>query len=372
MRTLTKGDGVKNTTWGLSIVLGWLATSACVGAADREAEIQSVLDRDVPGLLADNGIPSVSIAHIEDGRIAFAAAYGSQSAGVPATTRTLYNIASMTKPISAEVVLRLASQGRLSLDEPMYLSWTDPDIANDERRKLLTPRRALSHQTGFPNWRRETGGVLTFKHTPGEGYGYSGEGYEYVARFAEKKTATGFETLAQEFVMEPTGMIAAYTGRSWFEGRIAVPTDGQGKALEPTIARTWVASDLLYTTPGDYARFMLSVMRGKGLTTALAKERSRIQVSRKAQECPPGKVQRCPDDVGFGLGWEVFKFGDATYLMHTGKDDGVFTLGYINLSEQTATIIFTNSDNGAKVVLPILDRVGKDRVFVDYLRQQAG
>lgn len=363
---------MKNTTWMLGTAVGLLVASTCVSAADREAEIRSALDRDVPGLLADNGIPSVSVAHIEAGKIVFAAAYGSQTAGVPATTRTLYNIASMTKPISAEVVLRLASQKRLSLDEPMYLSWTDPDIANDERRKLLTPRLALSHQTGFPNWRRETNRVLTFKYTPGEAYGYSGEGYEYVARFAEEKTATDFETLAQKLVMEPTGMIAAYTGRSWFEGRIAVPTDAQGKALEPTIARTWVASDLLYTTPSDYAKFMLGVMRGSGLTSALAKERSTIQVSRKAKECPADKVRNCPDDVGFGLGWEVFKFGESTYLMHTGKDDGVFTLGYINLPEQTATIIFTNSDNGAKIVLPILDRLGKDRVFVEYLRQQAG
>ena len=363
---------MKNPTWMPGIAVGLLVASACVSAADREAEIRSVLDRDVPGLLADSGIPSVSVAHIEAGKIVFAAAYGAQSAGVPATTRTLYNIASMTKPISAEVVLRLASHGRLSLDKPMYQSWTDPDIANDERRKLLTPRLALSHQTGFPNWRRETKGVLAFKYTPGEAYGYSGEGYEYVARFAEKKTGTDFETLAQKLVLEPSAMIASYTGRPWFDGRIAVPTDAQGNALEPTIARTWVASDLLYTTPNDYARFMQSVMRGKGLTSALAKERSSIQVSRKAKECPAAKVQNCPDDVGFGLGWEVFKFGDATYLMHTGKDDGVFTLGYINLAEQTATIIFTNSDNGAKIVLPILDRLGKDRVFVEYLRQQAG
>jgi CubicO group peptidase (beta-lactamase class C family) len=363
---------VKNTTWMLGIAVGLLTTSAYASAADREAEIRSVLDRDVPGLLADNGIPSVSIAHIEAGKIVFAAAYGSQSPGVPATTRTLYNIASMTKPISAEVVLRLASQRRLSLDEPMYLAWTDPDIASDERRKLLTPRLALSHQTGFPNWRRETKDVLAFKYTPGEAYGYSGEGYEYVAHFAEKKTATDFETLAQKLVLEPTEMIASYTGRSWFDGRIAVPTDAQGKALEPTIARTWVASDLLYTTPSNYAKFALAVMRGKGLTADLAKERSRIQVSRKAEECPPGKIRDCPDDLGFGLGWEVFKFGDATYLMHTGRDDGVFTLGYMNLSGQTATIIFTNSDNGARIVLPILDRLGKDRMFVDMLRQQAG
>ena len=370
---------MKNTIKTLGLVIAWSATTSCVAAATpsesiagREREIRSLLDRDVPRLLNDNGVPSVSIAQIEAGKLVFAAAYGSQSPGVPATTTTLYNIASMTKPISAEVILRLASQGRVTLDEPLYRYWTDPDIANDERRKLLTPRLALSHQTGFPNWRRQTGDVLTFKQAPGEAFGYSGEGYEYVARFAEKKTSTDFEALAQKLVLEPLGMTeTAYTRRAWFDGKIAVPTDAQGNALKPTIAKTWVASDLVYTTPSDYAKFILAVMRGEGLTAAVAKERSRIQVSRKAEECASASSD-CPDDVGFGLGWEVFKFGDKTYLMHTGKDDGLFTFGYINLSDRTATVIFTNSDNGAKLVLEILDRLGKDYRFVAFLRHSAG
>jgi len=363
-------------TLGIATML--LATTA--GASEPVAKTQpaqrggrAALDRDLPQLLIDNNVPSVSIAHIENDKLVFAAAYGSQSPGVPATTKTLYNIASMTKPISAEVILRLASQNRLTLDEPIYLAWTDPDIANDDRRKLLTARIALSHQTGFPNWRRQTNGVLTFKFTPGTGVGYSGEGYEYVARFAEKKTATDFEMLAQKFVLEPFGMKeTAYTERPWFEGRIAVPTDAQGKALQPSIAKHWLASDLLYTTPSDYAKFMLRVMREDGLSPAIAKEQRRIQASRKADECPPEKAKPCPDDLGFGLGWEIFKFADATYLMHTGKDDGVFTLGYINATKHDATVIFTNGDNGAKLVLPILDRIGIDREFVDMLRSQSG
>ena len=90
-----------------------------------------------------------------------AEAYGEAAPGMPASNATLYNIASMSKPISAEVILRLAAVNKLSLDEPMHAYWVDPDLAADPRAKLLTTRMALDHQTGFANWRRETGGKLT-------------------------------------------------------------------------------------------------------------------------------------------------------------------------------------------------------------------
>lgn len=364
----------------LSILIGMAATSACTtdaitsrDAADRSRELRSQLDQDVPRWLTEYAIPSVSIAQIEDGLIILAATYGVQSPGVPATPDTLYNIASMTKPISAEVILRLESKGQISLDEPMYPYWVDPDIANDERHKLLTPRLALSHRTGFPNWRYETGDVLTFKRTPGEAFGYSGEGYEYVARFAEKKIGRPFEELAQTLIFGPAGMKnTAYTGRPWFEGRIAPPTDSDGKVFKPSIPESFVASDDMHTTAGDYAIFLLSVMNHDGLTEAVAKDRQTIQISRKAEMCPSAKAKLCPEDVGPGLGWEVYKFKDGTFLMHTGADQGTFTFGYLSPTSRTGTVIFTNSSNGGNIVLPILDRLGKDPAFVEFLRVLAG
>jgi CubicO group peptidase (beta-lactamase class C family) len=370
---------MKNRLWILGFLACWLTTSVGVGAvnsahtdARRAQQIRSLCDREIPRLLAEDSVPSVSIAHIEAGKVVFIGAYGSQAPGVPATTRTLYNIASLSKPISAEVILRLASQGRLTLDEPMYLYWTDPDIANDERRKLLTPRLALSHQTGFPNWRRQTGHVLTFKHNPGETYGYSGEGYEYVARFAQQKMATDFESLAQRLVLDPLGMTdTAYTRRPWFDGRIALPADAQRKTLEPEFTDKWIASDLVYTTPSDYAKFVLSVMRGDDLTPAIAQERSRVQVVEKSDLCSSTKLPGCPDSAGFGLGWEVFVIAKDTYLTHDGSDDGVSTFVYVNLTRKTSTVVFTNSSNGRKLVLPILDLLGKDQIFVDCMRRNA-
>jgi CubicO group peptidase (beta-lactamase class C family) len=341
-------------------------------APSRERQIRALFERDIPRLLAENTVTSISIAHIEAGIVVFTGAYGMQAPGIVATTKTLYNIASLSKPISAEVILRLASKNRLTLDEPMYVYWTDPDIANDERRKLLTPRIALSHQTGFPNWRRQTNHVLTFKHAPGETYGYSGEGYEYVARFAEKKLATDFERLAQRLVLDPIGMRdTAYTRRSWFDGRIALPTDPQGKSLQPEIADKWPASDMVYTTPSDYAKFMQSVMHGDGLSIAIAKERSRVQVVERSALCSTAAAEGCPEQAGFGLGWEIFKIGADTYLTHDGSDDGVATFVYINLTRKTGTVILTNSSNGRKIVLPVLDLLGQDPAFVACMRRNA-
>jgi CubicO group peptidase (beta-lactamase class C family) len=363
----------------LSVVGCLLAIAACgatperpSAVAMREHVIRLRADQEIPRLLSDYNVSSVSIGHIEAGQVAFTHAYGFQAPGIRATDKTLYNIASLSKPLSAEVILRLASQGRVTLDEPMYLYWTDPDIANDERRKLLTPRLAMSHQTGFPNWRRQTGRVLTFRHAPGEVYGYSGEGYEYLARFAEKKTSTDFETLAQDQVLGPIGMTdTAYTRRPWFEHRIAVPTDAQGQALEPEITDHWMASDMIYTTASDYTKFMLSVMRGDGLTMEIARERNRVQVVEGTVLCSARKTAGCPEEAGFGLGWEIIRLGGDTYMTHDGSDEGVATFVYINLTRRTGTVILTNSANGGKVVLPILDLLGQDQAFVSCVRREA-
>jgi CubicO group peptidase (beta-lactamase class C family) len=207
--------------------------------------------------------------------------------------------------------------------------------------------------------------------SPGTVFGYSGEGFEYVARFAERRTGALFETLARDMVLAPAGMTStSYTFWPWFSGRVAVPTAADGAPLAPQFSRRWLASDLVYSTPSDYARFLIGVLRGDGVTPALAAERARIQVSQLAALCPtPDPV--CPRAAGIGLAWEVYQFGDDTFLMHTGKDDGLFTFAYMNLTTRSATVIFTSSDQGGDMVLPILERIAADPAFVAFLRKLA-
>jgi CubicO group peptidase (beta-lactamase class C family) len=107
-------------------------------------------------------VPSVAVAYIVNGKLVWTEAAGEQSPGVPANDKTLYNITSLTKPIVAETIPRMATQEKLQLDEPIYPYWVDPDVKDNPCNKLHTPRVCLSHQTGFANWRRMTNQVLTF------------------------------------------------------------------------------------------------------------------------------------------------------------------------------------------------------------------
>jgi CubicO group peptidase (beta-lactamase class C family) len=130
-----------------------------------------------------------------------------------------HSVASLTKTITADVILRLASDGKLSLDESIAEYWIDPDVKDNAWNKLLTPRLCLSHQTGLPNWRYRTKNVLQFQWRPGTQFGYSGEGFDYVARFAEKKTGRPFEELAQKYVFDRIGMKdTSSTPREWWAG----------------------------------------------------------------------------------------------------------------------------------------------------------
>jgi CubicO group peptidase (beta-lactamase class C family) len=112
-------------------------------------ELRAKISQDLPGWLKQYNVPSASVAYIANDRLAWTVVAGEQSPGVSATDKTLYNIASLTKPIVAETILRMASQNKLQLDESIYHYWVDHDIKNNPWNKLLTPRLCLSHQTGF-------------------------------------------------------------------------------------------------------------------------------------------------------------------------------------------------------------------------------
>src|SRR5271154_7172568 len=188
--------------FGFALCVPFLAQNPQPTTADLRTQVA----QNLPKWLKQYNVPSVAVAYIANGKLVWTAVAGEQSPGVPATDKTLYNIASLTKPIVAETILRLASQNKLQLDESIYPYWVDPDLKNNPWNKLLTPRLCLSHQTGFANWRRMTNGILTFKFQPGTQSSYSGEGFFYVARFAQNKAGQPFDRLAQNYVLGPLGM----------------------------------------------------------------------------------------------------------------------------------------------------------------------
>jgi CubicO group peptidase (beta-lactamase class C family) len=329
------------------------------------------IDAHVAEWLNESDVPSVAVAYIKDRRVAWTQVYGEQSPGVAATEKTLYNVASLTKPITAETILRLASARRLSLDESMSQIWVDPDIKDDPYSKLLTPRLCLSHQTGFANWRRMTGGVLKLKWKPGTQTGYSGEGYNYVGAFAERKLSMPFDALAQEMVLDPIGMKeTSYRAKDWYLGRLAAPHGPKEEKPIDAVATKWNAADLLRTTIGDYAKFVVSVMRDEGLTEAIAAERAIItrdmvkpedleKICREA-----GELGQCTVMAGMGLGWEVEIANGVKILDHDGSDWGVKTSAMFVPSQGVGVVVFTNGENGTQVIRNVVKVLYPNKLYL--------
>jgi CubicO group peptidase (beta-lactamase class C family) len=360
------------------------AFTACAAGAVRTSQhgsallagVSSELDVRVPRLLAEYEIASVGVALIGDGRVTLTKVYGEQAPAVAASNATLFNLASLTKPVTAEVILRLASSGVLSLDEPMTRYWTDPDIATDPRRERLTARIALAHQTGFQNWRGE-GGRLAFRTDPGTAFGYSGEGYDYLGRYAEKRVGRSFEALAQEYVFGPIGMKnTSYSARGWMRGRLAIPLDSARRWGQPQVrdSADWSGANNLITTVGDYALFVVSVMNGDRLSKATAAEHLRPASGPQPPfGCKMEPAALCPRAMNFALGWIRLDYQSGPIMLFLGMNErpgGEWTLVYFEPQTRRGVIILTSGRNGQRLLLDVLDVVDPASPVTAFLRQR--
>lgn len=303
-------------------------------------------DSEIEKWLQQNNVPALGLGIINNGKLQQIKVFGELKKGVTAPCNTIWNVASLTKPVTAMVALKLASAGKLNLDEPLYKYWTDPDIAKDPNTKLLTARIILSHQTGFPNWRfMNESGKLDFKFKPGTKYQYSGEGLEYLRKALEKKFNKTLPQLADELIFKPLKMTD--TKFVWNDitdvSRLAIGYDNKGNAYEPTKNKTANAADDLLTTVQDYGTFLCSVMNSDGLSKKVFDDMTSHQVETKKNKY-------------FGLGFEIYDLGNDNYaLSHGGADNGVQTIVLLLPKTKQGLIIFTNVDDGYKIYEKIVN-----------------
>lgn len=324
----------------------------------------SELDSHFAAIMGEHQVATVGAALIRDGKIAWTGYYGEQTPGVPTSRETLFNTGSIAKTVTAEVIMRLAEQGVLSLDEPMFPHWVDPDLVDDPRHKLLTPRLALTHRTGFPNWRyMDPEFKLRFIRAPGTAFGYSGEGLEYVAKFAEAKTGKSFDSLVGELVSRPLGVKSmAVAPQTWVIDRIVHPVNAVGKRSRPfctgpderrcTSVGEWSAADDLATSIESYAKFMIAIMNGQGVGGELHTDRLRVQSSTAQDEilaCALADTSLCPVAQGYGLGWEIFDFGETKIASHGGSDWSERAMAYFDVETRDGIILFLNVPSSTSV-----------------------
>jgi len=306
----------------------------------------------VSAWLKERNIPALAIGVIRDGRLRSVDVYGELDAGRPAPVDAVFNVASLTKIVTTLVTLKLASAGKWDLDEPLFHYWTDPDVKDDPRARVITTRQILNQRSGFANWRwEEPSGHLTFEFDPGTRYQYSGEGYEYLRRALEAKLGTSLDTLAAELLFTPLGMASThFTWRAADSIRFAVPHDADGNALPITKNTRPNAADLLATTIGDYGTLLVSALDGDGLS-----EDIRAQMVGHATPTKPNRY--------IGLGWFIYdSLGDGEYaISHGGDDPGAHSIFFLLPKSRQGLLIFTNSDNGPAVYADIIRAYLKEK-----------
>ena len=342
----TKKDG----NWVMSDVLSY----------DHNDPAEAKLTDNLQQLMQDNNIPTLGLGVIEDGKLKEIKVLGTLDGKTTAPYNGLFNVASLTKPVTTMTVLRLVSLGKWNLDEPLYKYFTDPDIANDPRNKKLTARLVLSHQTGFPNWRwMNDNKKLSFEFDPGTKYQYSGEGYEYLRKAFEKKFNKSLEELAKENVFQPLNMND--TSYIWNEkkqaGRIVKGYGKNGKPFDIVKNKTASGADDLMTSVEDYSNFLIGVMNSQLL-------------SREVYEAMKTKQVEIKKNKYFGLGFEIYDLGNNEIaLSHGGSDNGVNTIAFILPETRQGLVIFTNVDHGYKIYEPIishyLGKAGKKIVEIE-------
>ncbi len=325
---------------------------------DTTAATIKHLHQRIPELMQANGIPGLSIALIADAELAWIGHYGVANieTGIPVTADTLFEAASLSKPILAYLVLGMVERGELSLDTHLFELLPYSRFDNAPEALLLTPRLVLSHQSGLPNWGGEP---LKFKFEPGSRFGYSGEAYVYLQKVVEAQTGLTLQTLAQQQVFDPLGMTNSKF--TWSEDTHQLLATGHNNSNKPQHRSRPEASaaSSLHTTATDYARFMLAWLNTEGIAP------QSIETAYTAAV----KIQSSPDEsahnrhiIGWGLGWGIQHSAEPLdkVVWHWG-DNGVFK-AFMALQPGTrnGVVFFTNSVNGLEIAQPIAELVVGD------------
>jgi CubicO group peptidase (beta-lactamase class C family) len=334
--------------------------------------MMSFVESDIPRLMAEALIPGAAVAVIRDNALERVVCFGQRHADADARVdeNTVFEAASLTKPVFAYVALRLVDQGRFSLTMPLG-DYLPRYLPGDARAATVTLADVLSHSAGFPNWRNGDFPLRTY-FAAGERFSYSGEGYLYAQHAIEAATGASIEVLCRELVFEPLAM--ARSSLIWnaaLERNRAFPHDAFGRPAlghkpgEANVAWT------LQTSASDYARFLIAVLEGKGLkaeTTALWLQ-PRVEVRHKGIQAldPPDADMRT--GVAWGLGWGLEL--DTRRFFHWGNNGPftAFTLG--SITRRDAVAVFTNSASGLSIMRQLVGPfVAGDRpslAWLDYV-----
>jgi len=337
--------------------------------------------RSLPRLLELASVPGLAMAVVEGKRVwrrGFGRAIEEPAQSV--SEETVFEAASLGKPVFAYAVLRLVDAGVLDLDHPLY-DYLPTQDANNPRMKRVTARNVLSHTTGLPNWRQQPS-ALEPSEDPGKSFSYSGEGYFYLQRVVEALTDKPFGRFMREQVLDPLDMKqSSYVWQPEFDSRMAAGYDGQEKRLDvqaaigrrtQAIAEDWRkplvewryedsaravqlvnpqwpvlplymvpnAAASLLTTVSDYAKFLSQIVSSSNTAINLS------PAARKEMLSPQVRLNSA---LHWGLGWGIQRDEDGEVLWHWGANNSFRNFVIADAVNGQAIVVFTNSENGPRI-----------------------
>ena len=336
------------------------ALAMLFSCAPEEPSLNTGLDRDriiseiedaIPRLIEQASIPGLSIALIRDGETVWSGAYGVRSAltGEPVTEATVFEAASLTKPLFAYLVMKMVEKGEIDLDIPLF-DYVPADYLEEEYIghsteregfkagwfRTITARMVLSHSSGLPHGEHRD--PLPIHFEPGTEYRYSADGYYYLQTVVEYLRGKRLEEIMRIEVLEPLGMDnSSLVWEERFETMAAAGhgidgyTDGEFRKRMRAYA-----SASLYTTAVDYARFVNAVINGSGLDGATIDTMLSPQI----------EVQ---DGISWSLGFGLDMAAAGTGFWQWG-DYGIFRSYVIAYRDERIGVVYlTNSLNGLSI-----------------------
>ena len=327
-------------------------------------------------------VPAVSLAVIHDGKIEWARGFGvMRIGGPPVTAETLFQAASISKPVSALAAMHLVQAGKLSLDADINVSlksWQVPDNEFTKQSKV-TLRGLLTHSAGvtvhgFAGY--EAGAPLPtllqilngeapansppirVDMLPGKIWRYSGGGYLIAQQAMEDVTATPFPKLMQNLVLRPFGMTHSTYEQplpAQRRAQVALPYLADGTPVQggPHVYPE-LAAAALWTTPSDLASFALGVGR------TLAGKANRVLSAENARGMlVPAFNQQ---SIGFVVGGRT----ERKWFNHGGANFGYRCLMYVYQDGRDGAVVMTNDDNGDRLHNEIMRTIAYEYGWPDY------
>lgn len=319
------------------------------------------LEKLIPQLMNEGDVPGLSIALISNAKVFWAKGFGVRNAEtrLALDESTVFEAASLSKPVFAYAVLKLIDRGQLDLDRPLSSYLSSAYLQNDGRVNLITARMVLDHTTGFQN-EVTPGRPLKIHFTPGEKFSYSGEGFLYLQKVVEQITGEPLEAFMKKSVFEPLRMTSSsFVWQDKYERLKAkgYKTSGvAGQMRKPTVARS---ASSLHTTALDYAKFVIAIINGNGLRKETSKQilKTQVRLDETCFSCIERNSGPPSQALSWGLGWALEHTDTGDAIWHWGENNGEFqnfVMAYPK--EKRGIVIFTNSGNGLSITPAIVSQ----------------